>query len=445
MKTPIKPSPIQSPVKPHIKSRSTRFVGLACCLILLACGCSPDAASDNATENPGVLTPVRIQAATAELVTLRPTLDLVGRIVAIPERTAVISPQIAGWVLKLNVVEGQTVRAGEPLVELDSRSVRTAMKRASAVVAEKAAAVSRLQRGYLPQEIAGARQDADKAAATVDGLRNELIALKDLLDRREISAVLYETKAKALTSAEAAGASAEERVKLLKAGTRPEMIDESQGLLDAAKADLEQAQLNLEWCSITSPIDGVVVQLLARRGQFFDRAVPLATVMDLSEVFVQLRIPSRDFGKVRKGAAVEIRLASLPGRILRGQVTRISGQADPLTGNVVVFASVKNESGVLRPGLSCQAHVWLPAIADVLAVPLEAVGDHSGSPVVTVIRDGKAREVEVETGSETSELVEILKGLSPGDTVATEGGYGLPDGCPVTIVASPQAAADKEF
>ncbi len=165
--------------------------------------------------------------------------------------------------------------------------------------------------------------------------------------------------------------------------------------------------------------------------------------MDLSDVFVQLRIPSRDFGKVRKGAAVEIRLASLPGRILRGQVTRISGQADPLTGNVVVFAAVKNEGGVLRPGLSCQAHVWLPAIVDVLAVPLEAVGDHSGAPVVTVIRDGKAREVEVETGSETSELVEIIEGLSPGDIVATEGGYGLPDGCPVYIVASPQAAIDK--
>ena len=66
-------------------------------------------------------------------------------------------------------------------------------------------------------------------------------------------------------------ASARERVKLLEAGTRPEMIAEAQGLLDAAKADLEQAKAHLEWCSITSPIDGVVVQLLARKGQFFDR------------------------------------------------------------------------------------------------------------------------------------------------------------------------------
>ncbi|MFV2065768.1 MAG: efflux RND transporter periplasmic adaptor subunit [Pirellulales bacterium] len=420
----------------------------ACCLsllmsaVLLIAGCSSDVPGDGETADSGAFAPVRVQAGKAERVTLRPTLDLVGRIAAIPERTAVVSPPIAGWVQKLHVVEGQSVRSGDPLVELDARSARTAMKRANAVVAEKSAAVRRLQRGYLPQEIAGSRQDADKAAATVDGLRNELTALKDLLDRREISAVLYETKAKALKSAEAAQASAEERFKLLKAGTRPEMIDEAQGLLEAAKADLEQTQLNLQWCTISSPIDGVVVQLLARKGQFFDRAVPLATVMDLSDVFVQLRIPSRDFEKTRQGTPVEIQLTSLPGRIFHGQVTRISGQADPLTGKVVLFASVKNEDGLLRPGLSCQSRVWLPAAADVLAVPTAAVGDHSGTPVVTVIRDGKAHEVEVETGVETRERIEILKGLSRGDTIATAGGYGLPDGCPVQITAESKAAKE---
>ena len=408
-------------------------------VVLLAAGCSSGAPGDEQPADSSASPPVRVQAVTVQRITLRPTLDLVGAITAVPEHTAVVSPQVAGWVRKLHVVEGQSVRAGDVLVELDARSAQTALKRAAAVVAEKSAAVSRLKRGYLPQEIAGAQQDADQAAATVDGLRNELLALKNLLDRREISAVLYETKAKALKSAEAAQASAAERVKLLEAGTRPELIEEAQGLLDAAKADAEQARLNLEWCSITSPIDGVVVQLLARRGQFFDRAVSLATVMDLSTVFVQLRIPSRDFARVTNGTPVEIVLTSLPGRTMQGQVARISGQADPLTGNVIVFASVKNEDGLLRPGLGCQARVALPAVADALAVPLAAVGDHSGTPVVTVIRDGKAFEVEVETGVETRERIEILKGLSPGDTVATVGGYGLPDGCPVRITTGANA------
>jgi len=426
-----------------IRLQSTCFIGLVCCVSLLNFGCSSEIASDDGAADSGGLTAVRIQAATVERTTLRPTLDLVGTIAAIPERIAIVSPQIGGWVQKLHVVEGQTVRAGDPLVELDLRSARTALKRAEAVVAEKTAAVRRLKSGYLPQEIAGVRQDAEKAAATVDGLRNELTALKDLLDRREVSAVLYETKSKALQSAVATQASAEERVNLLKAGTRPEMIDEAQGLLDAAEADLEQAQLNLDWCSIASPINGVIVQLLARRGQFFDRAIPLATIMDLSEVFVQLRIPSQIFGKVQQGTSIEIWLTSIPGRIFYGQVVRISGQADPLTGNVVVFASVKNEDRVLRPGLSCQTRIGLPVVADVLAVPLAAVADRSGTPVVTVIRDGKSHEIEVETGVETQDLIAIMKGLTAGDTVATTGGYGLPDGCPVKITAGSMDVKDN--
>ena len=413
---------------------STHFRGLLFCLSLLAAGCSRGVQNDGATADSGSSTAVHVQVATAERVTLRPTLDLVGTIAAIPERTAVVSPQLGGWVQKLLVVEGQSVHAGDLLVELDARSAHTAVKRAQSVVAEKTAVVRRLKRGYLPQEIAGARQDADKAAAMVDGLKNELTALKDLLDRDEISPVLYETKAKALKSAEATYASAEERVKLLEAGTRPEMVDEAQGQRDAANADLEQARLNLQWCSISSPIDGVVTQLLARQGQFFDRAVSLATVMDLSKVFVQLRIPGRDFGKVPCGTPVEIQLTSLPDRTFHGQVSRISGQADPLTGNVVVFATINNEDRVLRPGLSCRARVGLPVVNDAIAVPLAAVADHAGTPVVTTIRDGKAHEIEVETGIETRELVEIRTGLSPGDLVAIAGGYGLPDGCPVQVM-----------
>jgi HlyD family secretion protein len=423
-----------------IRNRAASCLSLLMSVMLLTAGCS----SDDETEDSSVLTPVRVQAAKVERVTLRPTLELVGTIIAIPERTAAVSPQIAGWVQKLHVVEGQSVQAGDPLVELDARSARTAVKRAHAVVAEKTAVVSRLKRGYLPQEIAGARQDADKATATADGLRNELTAVNDLLDRGEFSAVLYEKMAKALKSAEAAQASAEERVNLLEAGTRPEMIDEAQGLLDAAEADLEQTQFNLQWCSISSPIKGIVVQLSARKGQYFDSAVPIATVMDLSDVFVQLRIPSREFGKVQIGTPVEIQLTSLPERIFRGEVTRISGQADLLTGNVVVFAKVNNEDRVLRPGLSCNVTVSLPEIAGALAVPLDAVADHSGTPVVTVIRDGKAYEVEVETGVETRDLIEIRNGLYPDDTVATTGGYGLPDGSPVEITAGSRTAENEE-
>lgn len=431
-----------------MKSKSTwtsvvglgTVIGLVVLGVWLANGHLPASTEPAPESEPEVPAPVKIEAAEVRQLTLRPALRLVGTVTAIPERTAMVSPQIGGWVEKLAVVAGQSVKAGDLLVQLDTRAARSGVDRARAVVAEKESALKRLKRGYLPQEIEVARQDRDKARAAVDGLRSEMQALDDLLKRREVSQVQYETKAKAFAAAEAAVASAEAHLRLIQEGTPIELLEEAQALLDAAKADLEHAELTLEWCTINSPIDGVVVQLLAHQGQFFDRAVPLATVVDMSSVFIQLRIPSREYGKVTLDSPVDVQLNSFPGRTFSGVVKRISGEADPLTGNVVVFAAVSNDDLALRPGLSCHAIVFLPEIPDAIAVPVAAIADHSGTPVVTVIRDGAAYEVEVETGAETEELVQILKGLAPGDKVATAGGYGLPDGCPVQVVADLGAA-----
>jgi len=413
-------------------ARRARTVALVHSLPLLlgVVACSgPDQGADPGAQGAGV--PVR--TVTIARTTLHPTLDLVGAIVAVPERTAVVSPQLGGWIRELKVVEGQSVRAGDTLVELDARSAEAGVERARAAVEQRAAALERLQRGYLPEEIAGARSDAEGAAALAAGRRSEVEALRGLLDRGEISGVLFENKAKALAAAEAALASARERVKLLEAGTRPEVLAEGRGALAAASADLAQARLALEWCTITSPIDGLVVQLLARKGQYLDRAASLATLIDLSEVFARFRIPGEAFARVHRGTKVEVELESLPGTVFAGAVDRIAGRADTLTGHLTADARVQNDTGLLRPGLRARVHVWLPPVRDVLAAPVAAIADRAGVPVVTVVRDGRAYETEVQLGLEAGDLVQVVGGLAAEEVVATSGGYGLPDGTGVAV------------
>ena len=398
----------------------------------------PTGNTDKVATEDGPLDPVAIQAVAAESQTLRPSLELVGTIIAIPENIASVSSQLGGWIEKLAVVEGQQVHAGDAIAFLDAHTAKTDLDRTRAIVAEKQAVLTRLKRGYLPQELEAARQDRDKTKAAMEAARGELNALKDLRARNEISVVQFETKQKLLAQAEAAYASTSAHATLIEEGTASELIDEAQAFLDAAKADMSHSQLALEWCEIKSPIDGVVTMLPARRGQFFDRAIPLATIMDLSEVFVQLRIPSSEFAKVRAGTKVDLELTAEPGQKISGIVTRIGSQADPLTGNLDVFATVKNATDVLlRPGLSCRARVWLPEISSAIVIPVAAVADRSGISVVTVIRESRAHEIEVKLGSETHDYVQVLEGISPGDLVATSGGYGLPDGCPVKIVSEP--------
>ena len=422
-------------MKSQIRVRSRPFLIAAFLLSgLWAAGCGkgePAAAEDEHGNLPSE--PVPVEAVRVELGALHPALDLVGSLVAAPERIAVVSPQLGGWVEKVCVVDGQSVRAGELLIVLDSRLARVELGRTRAAVKEKQAVLARLKQGFLPHELEVARQDRDKAGAAMEGLRGEMEAIQKLRARNEVSKVHYETKVKAYQAAEAAFASADAHMKLLEEGTRPEMIDEAEAQLDSVKANLDHAKLALEFCSITSPIDGMVVQLVARQGQFFNQASPLATVMDLSEIFVQLRIPSAQFTNVQEGTAVVVAPTSLPRRTFEGKIVRIGGEANPLTGNIDAFASLTNDKNLLRPGLGCRARVSLPAIPDALTVPSSAVADHAGTSIVTVVRDGKAYETEVTLGVQSQDVVQVLEGLSEGDVVVTQGGYGLPEGCPVSV------------
>ncbi|HPM81165.1 MAG TPA: efflux RND transporter periplasmic adaptor subunit [Candidatus Anammoximicrobium sp.] len=410
-------------------------------VFVLLPGCQP-AATEEAAEDPLPKEPVPVSAVQAELATLRPSVDLVGTLVALPECTTTVSPQVAGWVQKVLVVEGAAVQAGDELVLLDSRLAEVEVARATASVAEKEAVLAKLKRGYLPQELEMARQDVQKCKETMDSLRAEVAALEPLRQNQELSDVQYQKFTSSLHAAEASHAAAQAKLRLLEAGTPREEIAEAEARVAIAKAELAAATLNRDLCKIASPTAGTVTQLLARQGAFVEHLTPLLTIVDLSRLFMQVRVPNLRMAEIQPGARADVRIISHPEEVLAGTVARISGQADPTTGDVDAFIEVKNGNGDLRPGLACRARVWLPELDNVLTIPVTAVADHAGTPVVTVIRDGKAHEVEARLGVQTMEKVQVLAGLSAGDYVVTEGGYGLPENCPVQVQAE-QKSAEK--
>jgi multidrug efflux pump subunit AcrA (membrane-fusion protein) len=376
------------------------------------------------------------------MTTLRPSINLVGTIVAIPERTSSVSAQIGRVVEKLAVAEGDTVHAGDLLLALDDRQAQIDLARAAALLAEKAAVLERLKRGPLPQEIEAARQNRDKAQAALKASEAQLAALEPLRQREEVAPVVLESARSTVDQAQAALAAANAQLNLLEVGTRKELIAEGEAQLALVKADLETAKLAISYCRLTAPLDGVVMHLVPRQGMFVERFSMLATIVDTSEVFAQVRIPGHYFGDVQIGAQVEVRLDSLPRKSFVGTVARLSGQADPTTGNVDAFVLVKNSGGKLRPGLSCEARVSLPEVAAAVVVPTVAVADRDGTAVVTLVRDGKAYETPVKVGLQTPKETQILDGIAAGDVVALQGGYGLPEGFPVRIVMDSSATND---
>ena len=396
----------------------------------VSCGRTDEASSDPASQ------PIVVRTAQAQIMTLRPSIDLVGTLESPPEQTAILSAQASGLVMHVPVVEGQVVHAGDPIVSLDDRNAQAQLLRAQAAVAEAQAFLALLKRGPLPDEILAARQDARKAASTAEGLQARVDALAPLLDKKEIAEVQWAQAQADAQTAQAEKGAAEARLRVIEAGTRPEQIADAQAKLQVAQADLALQTLAVDLCVIRSPIDGVVTKLPVRQGMFAEPPAALATIIDLSFVWARFRVPAAYISSVREGQLVDVVVPSLPGQKVPGAVCRIAKDADPQTGDVAVFASLENATEQLRPGLGCRVCLWLPEVPNVIAIPEPAIADRDGTSVATIIRDGEAYETQLTLGVQTREFVQVVHGLEPGDVVATEGGYGLPDGCPVTIAGN---------
>ena len=110
-------------------------------------GCKKAASEEHEEDQSLPKDPVAVRAVKAERSNLRPSIDVVGSIVAIPERTTSVSPQVAGWLQKLGVVEGDRVQAGQEVLHLDPRMAEAELAKASASVEEKAAVLERLKHG----------------------------------------------------------------------------------------------------------------------------------------------------------------------------------------------------------------------------------------------------------------------------------------------------------
>ncbi|MCH8830956.1 MAG: biotin/lipoyl-binding protein, partial [Planctomycetes bacterium] len=227
-------------------------------LCFLGFGCGKKTASEE-SEHEGPTTAVPVRAVVVRRTTLHPSIDLVGTFQAIPELTAIVSPQAGGWIVdKVNVVEGQKIKADDTLVILDARKANNAFARAQAVVNVRRAVLTRLKIGYRKEEIEAARQNAKNAKQTVAGLQLRFDALEPLLNRNEVSPVVYNKAKSDLKAAQATQAAAEANLSLKIAGPRPELITEAHAQLDTAIADRKAADLAVKFCKISSPIDGTV-------------------------------------------------------------------------------------------------------------------------------------------------------------------------------------------
>ena len=312
-----------------------------------------------------------------------------------PDREAVLRAQVSGSVLQTYADQGQAVNAGTVLARIDASGIQDAYTSARA-------------------GLVSARNAADVAAK--DLARNE---------------------------------------KLLAAGAIAERdIDQSRRASIAAQAALEDANSRLATAekayrstTVTSPFAGVVSERPVSSGDVVQPGTALFTVVDPSSMRLEASVPAEQLASIRIGVPVDFTVSGYPGRQFVGRITRINPTADPTTRQVRIYVSIPNEGRSLVGGLFATGRMST-ATKMGLVVPQSAVDVRGSIPSVMRIRQGKAEKVPVKIGltDKTSETIEVLSGLQPGDTLLMGAAMGITPGTPVRIsapTAGPAANSGK--
>lgn len=292
-----------------------------------------------------------------------------------------IAPKVSGYLNEVLAGDNEHVKAGQVLARIDDRDFKVALDQAKADVAAANAAVAskraQLEVQQAVIDAANATLDVDKAARVFTAQENkrytDLAATGYGSVQNAQNAQARDNTALATIERDKANlASAQKQVELLKAELAQAGAAESR-----AKALQRQAELNLSYTTITSPIDGVVGNRTLRVGQFVQAGTQLMSLVPSNGAYVVANFKETQLGNVRAGQAVDIEVDMFPGKAVHGHVDSLapaSGQEfallppDNATGNftkvvqrIPVKITLEDAEADLRPGMSVTPRIQTKA------------------------------------------------------------------------------------
>ncbi len=214
----------------------------------------------------------------------------------------------------------------------------------------------------------------------------------------------------------------------------PQELDQARRAFEVAEAELRRSRVALEKSTVRSPISGILDRLLVDRGEYVTEGTPVAAIVQVDRLKVNVEVPEKDVAFLHTGDTVRVVTAAVPGRIAverGGQVLHLSYRADPATRTYLARVAVENLEGELRPGMIVRVALVRRELPGVVAVPLYTVVEREGRRVVFVEEEGVARLRSVGFGPVIGDRVVIAEGLAAGERLIIEGQQFLTDGAAV--------------
>ncbi len=202
--------------------------------------------------------------------------------------------------------------------------------------------------------------------------------------------------------------------------------------LATLNADIDLIKSNIAQTELRAPFDGVIGLRQVSVGTYASPATIVAKLTKLSPLKVEFAVPERYANDVKIGAGLDF---TLEGKLnaFHATVYARESKIDPTTHTLTIRALYPNAHSAVLPGRYASIKLNKDEIEDALAVPSEAIVPEMGKDKIFLYKLGKAHPVEITTGIRTEAEVQVLQGLSIGDTVITSGTLQLRTGLPVTL------------
>src|SRR5258707_12282842 len=316
-----------------------------------------------------------------------------------PVSTVSIEAQVPGQLLDVHFKEGDFVRKGQLLLTLDPRPYEAA----------------------LPQDKAALARDKGTAA------NNRLQAQR--YSKLLAEGIVPPSQVESFTSA----------------------ADASDAVVNADEAAIKTAELNLEYCTIYSPLDGRTGALMLKPGNLVKVAdVPIIVINQVNPIYVNFGIPQQFWPELKKYMAqgtlrVKATVPKDSGAAEEGSVAFVDNAIDPSTGNIHLRAAFTNSQNRLWPGLYVNIVLTLSEQAGAIVVPAQAILQGNMGSFVYVVRPDKRVEPRTIVPIRTIQGETVIeKGLQSGETIVTDGQARLEPNARVEIKSSTSDAAPAD-
>jgi HlyD family secretion protein len=348
-----------------------------------------------------------------------------------PQFQVTIYSKVQGWVEKINVREGDRVKAGEVLATLDAREAAAAVAQAKANLEASAARLKQVRataEEAVQSQIQQAKANLELAEA--DQKRSQELHQKNFISRQQLD--------EAQTKYNVAKANYDLAMNSIRQKTWENDIALAEAQVNQAKATLDLNKAQLANLIILSPMNGGITKRFVDPGTMVKDTTPILTLMDFSEMKMVVNVIEREFIHLQKGQAVKITVTAFPDRVFAGRIEIITPALELQSRTAEIQISIPNPGLVLKPGMFGRAEILLRSNPQAILVPIQSLVTEIDKDFVYVLKENKAFRRAVRKGAVRDTAVEILQGVTPGEQVITAGQSALKDGTQVRLTLQTQ-------